>query len=192
MLIVAACVIMVTACGGEAKQPNSTTPANLSVLSKEQLVLERKVTEGDFELAIYTKKTEYAENELIDVYAELTYMGELDEIEIGHAMYPVGFDITEHTRAYHIGGSMNEPYIVTLLKRNEPVRYQYSFSGGYSGDDDKDFIAFVENIKEDKLHQGEYTIRAGASFNLHGNDSAPRYQMNTSISFIVGSDGVQQ
>lgn len=181
--------LLLTACG-EVRGQNTTNLAASSVLTQEELVSEKKVTEGDFELAIYSKKTDYAVNELIDVYAELTYIGELEEIEIGHAMYPVGFSISEHTRSYDIGGSMNEPYIVTLLKRNEPVRYPFSFSGGYSGDDDKD--AFVADIKDNQLPQGEYTITTGARFNLHGNDSAPPYRINTSISFVVSPDEVQQ
>jgi len=161
------------------------------VLNKEELILEQKVTEDDFELAIYTKKTQYAIHELIDVYAELSYIGELEEIEIGNAMYPVGFSIMEHTRDVNIGGSMNEPYIVTLLKRNEPIQYKYSISGGYKSDAPADYNAFVKDLQDDRLPQGEYTINAGASFNIHGQNSEPSYHFKTSISFIVSDTEVQ-
>jgi len=182
--------LLLTACG-EVQQQNTTNPATSTVLNKEELDLERKVIEGDFELAIYTKKAQYAVNELIDVYAELTYIGELDEVEIGHAMYPVGFNIMEHTRKIDIGGSMNEPYIVTHLMRNEPIQYKYSFSGGYSSEDGEEYVAFAKDLQDNQLPQGEYTITAVASFNIHGQESEPTYGFNTSISFIVGSDEVQ-
>lgn len=182
-------ILLLTACG-EAGQQNITNPHTLSSLNKTELVLENKVTEGDFELAIYTKKTNYEVNELVDVYAELTYVGELEEVEIGHSMYPVGFSIMEHTRDFDIGGAMEQPYIVTLLKQNEPVQYQYSFSGGYSSKDAADYIAFIKDVSDNRLPRGEYTIAAYADFTIHGQESAPSYRFNTSISFIVGSDGV--
>jgi len=193
LAIVVMFVLLLTACG-KAGQQNTTKPAASSMLNKEELVLEKKVTEDDFELAVYTKKTQYAVNELIDVYAELTYIGELEEIEIGHAMYPVGFDIKEHTRDINIEGAMNEPYFVTLLKRNVPVQYQYSFSGGYSSDDAADYIAFVEDLQDEQLPLGEYTITAGVSFRIHEQELEPPYHLygfNTSISFLVSDNEVQ-
>lgn len=185
--------LLLSACGDAGRQIKSN-PATSSVLNKEELVLENKVTEGDFELTIYTKKTQYAINELIDVYAELTYIGELEEVEIGHAMYPVGFSIMEHTRDLDIGGAMAEPYMVTLLKRNEPIQYNYSFSGGYSSEDGEEYVAFAKDLQDNKLPEGEYTITAGASFRIHGQELEPPYDFygfNTSISFIVSSDEVQ-
>lgn len=190
LVMIVILTLLLTACG-EAGQQNTTHPGASSVLNKDELVLDRKVIEGDFELAIYTKKSQYAVNELIDVYAELTYIGELEEVEIGHAMRPVGFGIMEHTRDLDIGGAMEDPYIVTLLKPNEPIQYKYSFSGGYSSDDDAGYIAFVKDLQDEQLPQGEYTITASASFNIHGQESEPSYGFSTSISFIVSSDGVK-
>lgn len=182
--------LLLTACS-ETREQNTSNLGTSSVLNKEDLVLERKVTEGDYELAIYTEKSQYAVNELIDVYAELTYIGELEEVEIGHSMYPVGFSTMEQTRTIDIEGAMEEPYVVTLLKRNEPIQYKYSFSGGYSSNDDADYIAFVKDLKDNQFPQGVYTITAYASFGIHGQESVPPYRFNTSISFIVSSDEVQ-
>lgn len=183
-------ILLLTACG-QAQNQNITNSNLSSVLTKEELVLETKVIKGDYELAIYTKKTQYAVNELIDVYAELTYIGEHEEIEIGHAMHPVGFGIKEHTRVFDIAGVMAEPYMVTLLKRNEPIQYKYSFSGGYSSADGADYVAFAKDLQDNQLPRGECTITAYASFNIHGQESEPPYRSNTSISFIVSSDEVK-
>ncbi|MCR8659351.1 hypothetical protein [Paenibacillus endoradicis] len=180
-------ILLLTACG-ETRQQNIANPDASSGLTKEDLVLERKVIEVDYELALYTNKSQYAVNEPIDVYAELTYIGELEEVEIGHSMYPVGFSIMEHTRDLDMGGAMEQPYIVTLLKRNEPIQYKYSFSGGYSSDDDADYIAFVKDLRDEQLPQGEYTITAYADFKAHEQESSPPYRFSTSISFIVSSD----
>lgn len=186
-MVIVMFTVLLTACG-EVQPQNTTNPVTTSVLNKEELDLMDKVTEGDYELAIYTKKTQYAVNEPIDVYADITYIGEREEIEIGHSMYPVGFAIMEHTRNLDIGGAMEEPYKVTLLKRNEPMQYNYSFTGGYSSDDDDDVISFVKDLRDGQLPQGEYTITAYADFKEHGQDSVPPYLFNVSISFIVSSE----
>lgn len=178
--------------------PSTTpiTPSPTPSFNRAELSLSSKAKQGDFELAIYTSKTEYEVDELIEVYAELTYVGEKEQIEIGHSMYPVGFDISEHTRGLFIMGAMEEPYIVTTLKRNEPVRYEYSFSGGHSSNDSKDYIAFVKALADNKLPQGEYTISAYADFNEHISDEnqsvqnndaepVPSYRFSTAISFVV-------
>lgn len=171
-------------------------PSPAPSFNRDELSLSSKAKQGDFELAIYTSKTEYEIDELIEVYAELTYVGEEEQIEIGHSMYPVGFDISEHTRSLFIMGAMEEPYIVTTLKRNEPIRYEYSFSGGHSSNDNEDYIAFVKDLADNKLPQGEYTISAYADFNEHASDEnkseqnndadpASSYRFSTAISFVV-------
>lgn len=194
-------LLLLSACGeGELKGTPSPQhqagagnqepePSPTSALKEEELVLSTKVTEGDFELALYTSKTHYAVDETIKVYAELTYTGEQEQIEIGHSMYPVGFTIEEHTRDMSIPGFMNEPYIVTTLKKDEPVKYEYSFSGGYSEQDGEDYIAFVKELMDEQFPEGQYTIAAHASFVEHaahdGADGKPSYQFSNSISFVV-------
>lgn len=195
LIVVVLAMFLLAACGEEASN-RSTGSTNSSGsgqgqandhvgFTEAELVLNTVVSQGDFELKLVTEKLNYAIDEPIHVYAELVYRGEQEEIEIGHAMYPVGFSITEHTRKYEIHGAMAEPYIVTLLKKDEPIRYDYSFSGGYSEQDDPAYVAFVKELMDDQLPEGRYTISAGASFVIHGAEPSESYSFNTSIHFIV-------
>ena len=194
-MVVMLAMLLLAACGEEGVN-RSTGSTNSSGsgqnqtndnagFSEDELVLSTVVSQGDFELKLVTDKLNYAVDERIHVYAELVYKGEQEEIEIGHAMYPVGFSITEHTREFEIHGAMAEPYIVTLLKKDEPIRYDYSFSGGYSDQDDPEYVAFVKALMDDQLPVGRYTIIAGASFVIHDADPSESYGFNTSIHFIV-------
>lgn|GEM_PF-1223830 len=210
LLIVIVTLLLLSACGeGELNSstpPSSgaggknsvdqagqgqVTPSPSPAFNEDDLELSTEATEGEFELILYTSKTHYEVDEPIEVYAELVYVGEQDEIEIGHAMYPVGFGIREHTRDIHIEGVMAEPYVVTQLKRNEPVRYDYTFTGGYSEEDGEDYLAFIEEIKDNALPEGQYTITAYASFGEHLPNETEKepeqFQFSTAISFVVGS-----
>ncbi|MCM3634543.1 hypothetical protein [Paenibacillus camelliae] len=198
LIIVLLATLLLAACGDEAVNSNNGTTNGGNKqqgseqgevidqvgFSDEELVLSTKAVQGDYELSITTDKLKYAVDEPIKVYAELVYKGE-QEIEIGHAMYPVGFSIKEHTRNIEIDGAMPQPYIVTLLKKDQPVTIDYTFTGGFSEQDDPDYIAFVKELTDDQLPEGRYTITAHASFLIHGSEPSEAYDFNTSIHFIV-------
>ena len=59
------------------------------------------------------------------IFAELTYVGELDSIDIYHAASPFYFPLEERTRGIEVDYAMDEPLIVTTLEKGEPLRQKY-------------------------------------------------------------------
>ena len=75
------------------------------------------MTDGDFVYRLVSEKEKYERGDQVQVYGELEYIGEKDEITIGHAASAFYFPMKELTRDYNISYAMNEPYITTKLKR---------------------------------------------------------------------------
>lgn len=105
-----------------------------------------EVTESDFVYRLVSEKDEYQENEAVKIYAELEYIGEKEEITIFHAASPFYFPIKEKVRNYDIGYGMEEPLVRTTLKHGEPIREEYVKSGGYSDQDEDDYVAFMKKF----------------------------------------------
>ncbi|MGM0885294.1 MAG: hypothetical protein ACQEXQ_30175, partial [Bacillota bacterium] len=68
------------------------------------------------------------------------YVGEEQEIEIAHAASPFSFPMKEKTRGFEIGYMMEQPRIVTTLKKGVPLRKQYKGGGGYGSQDPKEYV----------------------------------------------------
>jgi len=195
LLVVLLAMLLLAACGeeGSNRGTSSTNPQgsgqsqvnDKAGFSDEELVLSTKASQGDFELRLVTDKLNYSVDEPVSVYAELVYQGEQEKINIGHSMYPIGFSISEHTRDIGIDGAMAEPYIVTPMMKEQPLRYDYSFSGGYSEQDDPEYVKFFKQVMDDQLPKGRYTITAYASFVIDGAEPSEAYAFNTSIHFVV-------
>lgn len=127
--------------------------------------LSYEVAKGVFVYRLVTKMGEYQENEPVKVYAELEYIGEKDEITIFHAASPFYFPIKEKVRSYDIGYSMDEPLLRTTLKQGEPLREEYVKSGGYSEQNEEEYVAFMKNFFEiDGFPIGHYVVDGFADF----------------------------
>ena len=105
---------------------------------------ENEVKEGDFVYRIFTEKDVYDEFGDLAIFAELTYVGDLESIDIYHAESAFHFPLVERTREFDVGYAMNEPLLTTTLKKDEPFRQKYSFAGGYSDQDSKEFQAVCQ------------------------------------------------
>ncbi|BAQ11683.1 hypothetical protein OXB_3214 [Bacillus sp. OxB-1] len=151
---------------------------------------ESEVQEGDFVYRLYTEKDVYDTLGGTAIFAELTYIGEQDEIEIAHASSPFYFPLEERTRKIHVDYAMNSPLIVTTLKKDVPHQHRYEFAGGYSDQDDPDYVEFVKTIIEEKgFPEGEYIIHGAARFTVAGQDDdmqdLPETELATDIGFRV-------
>ena len=149
---------------------------------------ENEVKEGDFVFRIFSEKDVYNEFGDIAVFAELTYVGDEESIEIYHAESPFHFPFEERTREFKVGYAMNEPLLTTKLLKDEPFQKKYSFAGGYSDQDSEDFQQFVQTIIEEGFPEGEYIINGSAEFHTAdpaGATDDQKYNMNASIGFTV-------
>ncbi|WP_172368950.1 hypothetical protein [Sporosarcina jiandibaonis] len=149
---------------------------------------ENQVEEGDFVYRLFTEKDVYDEFGDLAIFAELTYVGDEESIDIFHGGSAFHFPFVERTREFDVGYAMNEPLLTTTLIKDEPLREKYAFAGGYSDEDTEEFQQFVETIIEKGFPEGEYIMNGSAQFYL--NDPAfttndKKYNMNASIGFTV-------
>src|SRR5690554_6909582 len=117
VLYIITAILLLSACGiGDQKN-----------VEKEVYPSEVTVEENDFIYHLYTEKDVYDEFGDLAIFAELTYVGEEESIDIYHAASPFQFPLEENTRGYEFDYAMNSPLIVTTLLRDEPLRENYSF-----------------------------------------------------------------
>jgi hypothetical protein len=127
------------------------------------------------------------------VYAELEYMGDEPEIKIAHAASPFSFPMKEKTRNFEIGYMMNQPRLVTVLKKGTPLRKRYVFSGGYGTQDPKEYVDFFKAVaeasQEGTMPWGDYQIFGSADFEpKYGSEESQENEslrLKTEIEFIV-------
>lgn len=143
------------------------------------------VNDSVFKLSIHTDRDEYAVGEAADIFATLEYVGGADSITIYSGDPLVYFTITggKFTGDYAI----NDILLSTTLKKNEPVRFEFVKSGGYS-EGDKDAAFWQSWFAEPQLilPVGEYTISATADGFFDENDYAETaYKLTASQKITV-------
>lgn len=150
--------------------------------------IRKEITEGDFIYRLVSEKEEYVENGPVGIYAELEYIGDKEEINIYHAASPFFFPMVEKTRDFEIDYAMNEPLLRTTLVKGEPLREDYIASGGYSLEDEEEYISFVKSIVKSEFPAGEYVVDGAAVFYIITNeetDEKIEYNIKTQIEFKV-------
>src|SRR5690554_5657174 len=131
----------------------------------EILKTKDEVTKGDFVYRLVSEKDEYQENESVKIYAELEYIGEKEEVTIFHAASPFYFPMEEKVRNYVIDYGMNEPLLSTSLKQGEPYREEYVKSGGYSDQDEDDYVVFMKRFFDmNGFPSGYYAVEGYSDF----------------------------
>ncbi|MED4534259.1 hypothetical protein ABET51_10720 [Metabacillus fastidiosus] len=164
------------------------TGCNWKKNSQENLHTKQEVTEGDFIYRLISEKGEYAENRPVKLYAELEYIGDKEKVEIFHAASPFSFPMLEKTRGYEINYNMDVPLLSTTLVKSEPLRKEYSRSGGYGSEDEEDYVDFMNHIMNNEFPTGHYIVNGSANFFLVTNEETKeekKYNMKAQIEFKV-------
>ncbi|KOP65067.1 hypothetical protein AMS62_07265 [Bacillus sp. FJAT-18019] len=183
-------MLMVTGCAQQGTQ--GADPTDLS-LDKAARGSHAEVSDRDFVYRLVSEKEQYDYGEKVKVYGELEYVGEQDEITIGHAASPFYFPMKELTRDYDIGYAMNEPYFTTTLKKGEPLRKYYSGGGGYGSQDKKEFKDFIRSL-QDGFPDGHYVVYGSADFMIDSQSKGADqgkpedYKIQAEIEFRVSDD----
>lgn len=173
-------IFVSTAC----KMPDETIPEHAQLDTFYPAVVE--VTEDDFTYRLFTEKDVYDEYGETAIFAELTYVGDKDSIKISHNASPFYFSLKERTRNFNVDYPMDDPLIITTLKKDEPLREKYTFSGGYSDTDAPKYIEFIQTIINNGFPKGNYVIERSAQFSTTNSiDEAEKdkFEMNGKIEF---------
>lgn len=160
------CLLFITGCG-------TNNPKEIEGKGSQSIVfdnmIESKSENEEFTFKLISEKDIYKTNEVIKVSGEITYKGEEDTVSIAHAASPIWFYTTNLTEDYYFDPAMNEPLIITTLKKNEPLVEEYSFSGGnyYEGQAGE---AYDESVWKSMTHlkfpPGQYKIEAKTDFTV--------------------------
>ncbi|MDQ0205358.1 hypothetical protein [Alkalicoccobacillus murimartini] len=161
--------------GDQPEDPDRPYPGAQTIDEEKQ---------GEFLYRLVSSKEEYEVGEPVEIYAELVYEGDEEDITIGHANSPFYFLFYEHLRGYTVDYPMPEPYITTDLERDQPLREDYSGASA-PADDDPDYQSFLKQFQENEgLPIGEYTVTGRADFQLD-EETSTSYEIVTEVSFVV-------
>ena len=139
-----------------------------------------------FRLAIYLDQDTYSSGEVVFCYATLEYIGEKDSITVYSGDPMLGFGIKDD-KLFPGGYSVYDILMPTTLWKGQVVRYDFSKSGGWSGDDPN--ASFYEQFYRDPnliLPPGEYEISAEMNCSLDQNDTlGSKYSQGVSVKIKV-------
>lgn len=122
------------------------------------------IKEGDFQFTLFSKKETYDANEEPEIYAELTYIGDNDRIDIGHGDPLIAFSLHEVTRNVQLNMSIREIFIMETLDKNKPVQKKFDFKNMLMSANDKTSEKFFDQIQRHGLPPGDYIITSHALF----------------------------
>lgn len=146
---------------------------------------EAETSIGDFQFRLVSEKEIYQDDEDLNLYGEITYVGDKEDIEIVHSSSPVFFNISEATRQLNIEDSVQDIGVTTTLKRDEPYRISYDKSNSFVADDQDFYHDFMEL---DGFPVGYYTVNGLTDFSVfeHGDDQAATpYNIEATVDFKV-------
>jgi hypothetical protein len=176
-------ILIMTACGTAGK--NDFTHQSRSM---EPLPSVKEVQKGDFVYRLFSEKDVYAPFDDTAIFAELTYVGDLESIDIYHAASPFYFPLEERTRGIEVDYAMDEPLIITTLKKGEPFSRKYGFAGGYSDQDEIKYVEFVKSLMNERFPEGDYIIHGSVEFAITDPSEATdeeRVKLKADIGFTV-------
>jgi hypothetical protein len=135
-------------------------PSEIAVSVKDEM----------FELKLYVDKDIYKEDEIINCYSTLEYIGKEEDITVYSSDPLVGFSLKDDK--YFDGGyAVNDELITTTFKKGETVRYDYMKSGGWTADDpNADFYQEFFSERNLILPSGLYEISATINCSLDIDD----------------------
>lgn len=187
LLFVLFVVFVMTACNS----PNKVMNKDLTKYDVENTSAE--VTEDDFIFRLDAERVQYKEGELIELYGEIEYVGEAEEITIFHSESAIFFDLVEQVRDYKIDFVTNDIGVSTTLKRGEPYREGYEKTGGYDEGADKGYVKFMKDFLErDDFPPGYYVVEGMTDFSVVPEDDSEeskRYNIKAIVDFKVIESG---
>lgn len=149
---------------------HSSSSVNNSDLEKHEVSQTSDETvQGDFVFRIKSEKAEYEDGEDIEIYGEIEYIGEKEEIIIHHSSSAIVFPMKEKIRGYEIGSAVNDIGLSTTLKKGVPYREEYGKSGGYSEDQNpQDYVNFMKEFLNDTgFPAGYYVVQGSTDFSVN-------------------------
>jgi hypothetical protein len=177
--------LLLASCDTMQDSDNSASELN----NYEVLKTRDEVTEGDFIYRLVTEKGEYLNNESVNIFAELEYIGDKKAITIFHAASPFHFPMVEKTRNFSMDYPMKEPLLSTTLIKGKPLREEYTRSGGYGSQDEKEYVNFMKRFLKNGFPIGYYVVSGSAEFYVeskeNGKQDKKAFKIKAQVDFKV-------
>lgn len=145
-----------------------------------------EITKGDFLFRLVSEKEVYKQGDEVQIYGEIEYIGDQDDVTIVHSSSAVIFSVEEKIRGYTIPDFVREIGVWTSLSKNKPYHKRYDKSSGYiSEQESEDYVIFAEDFLEgDDFPVGYYAMKGIADFAYE----SERYDIEAEIDFKVIDD----
>ncbi|MGD6842461.1 hypothetical protein ACQCVH_08030 [Bacillus infantis] len=181
-ILLSAVTLLLTFLTAGCQSSDSVDNSDLEKYKVSQTIDE--TVQGDFIFRIESEKAEYGKGEDIELYGEIEYIGEKDEIIIHHSSSAIVFPMEEKIRGYEIGSAVNDIGLSTTLKKGVPYREEYGKSGSYSEDQDpQDYVNFMkEFLNAPGLPAGHYVVKASTDFSV---ESGEHVRLKAAVDFKV-------
>lgn len=175
--------LFVSGCGIK----NDSSDITSKVDSYDVVRTKAEVQEGDFIYRLISQREEYSDNKSVEVYGELEYVGTKEEITIYHAASPFYFPMEEKVRGIKIPYPMPEPLGSTTLIKGKPFQVEYTGSGAYSEEDEKEYVKFMKDFIENGFPTGYYLVDGYADFFVQrkANEEPDKYHLEAQIDFKI-------
>ncbi|AOT71441.1 hypothetical protein [Geosporobacter ferrireducens] len=136
----------------------------------------------NFKVKTFINKLQFTENEEINIYSTIEYIGDEDSINIWSGE-PYFHHIIFSGEEYFNESLTLDLLKETVLKKGEIYTIPFSKSGGYSADDPKaEFWKQYYSEKELKLPKGKYSFIASTAFSL---DEEQKQRVELKTEFTV-------
>jgi len=163
---------------------NSTDGFDSAKLDEFEVTQPRNETTGDdFIFRLISEKEVYEIGEEVELYGEIEYIGDKDEITINHASSAIHFSMIERVREYNIYSGVQDIGVSTTLEQGESYQKKYTKDAGfYSDRESEDYVAFIEDFwNRDDFPPGYYEVNGVTDFTI----DTERIELEASIDFKV-------
>ncbi len=174
-------VLLLVGCGAENSENEHVNN------EKVDNIVAQEMSKAPFTLRLISEKAQYRVGEPLAIQAELLYEGEDEAIHIGHGGSWIWLGTTNLTKDYQFGAAMNEPYIISTLKKGEALVAPYRFSGGtyYEGMSGNAYSEdLFEQMASMEFPPGQYRIDGRTDFVIEGKQGE-KYVLEAHIIFEV-------
>ena len=173
-------MLLLVSCGSS----DSVDDVELANYEVNQTIAE--TVKNDFIFRLASEKEEYEQGEHVELYGEVIYTGEKEEITIAHSAVAIQFNLHEHIRGFEISSAIPEIGIQTELVANEPYRENYEKQHIFKIEDNpKDYVEFIDDFQERQdFPPGYYVVQGSANFY----DGTENHEMKAKIDFKVRTE----
>lgn len=182
-------LFLIAACGSSSSKQSDYPSPNLTPIAKEPIVNEPfelsprfTLKEGDFNFTLFSRQEMYEANEEPEIFAELTYAGKKEMIEIVHSDPLIAFSLHELTRNVKLDMVLREIAITNTLTQNEPVLIKFDIKNSPMYANDETSRQFYDEAKQNGLPPGDYVIKSRAQFFVKDDQD---YNLEAVIQFSI-------